>query len=307
MIFGTRKREKIRQNIIDNLTLCRLEGDLLAIEAAIRDNEPTAASEDGNIVKRFITGFFNDISNAAKTYNVRELSQDKEKAQNAIGEFRSAHQASDLKISENPESFKKYIDTQLFKNDKDGTRRIAFALVFAIDERNQSYRFPEESLEVVSEILFDDNKKLGKLYNAYKNNFEKIQKPLIGDFEKGFGLGSTIGGIILRSILPLGVTVFATVAGHIVNKRIAYEAFKTMSAGETASTLAFRLTLIEATADLPENKRKDMIDELLTDIGNIRSDAEYKWYVEKENIPECQDKIKTCDLVLARLAKILGI
>ena len=43
MIFGKKKKEKIRQNIIDNLTLCRLQGDLLAVEAAIRDNAPKTA------------------------------------------------------------------------------------------------------------------------------------------------------------------------------------------------------------------------------------------------------------------------
>ena len=307
MIFGKRKREKIRQNIIDNLTLCRLNGDLLAIEAAIRDNAPTAASDEGGIVKKFITGIFSDISNAAKAYNVRELSVKKEEAKEAIASFRASHSASDLKISENTDEFRKYIDKHLFKKDKDGLGRVAFALVFAIDERNQSYKFPEESLEVVSEIIFDDSKKLGKLYNAYKTNFEKIQKPLVGDFGRGFGLGSSLGGILVRSMLPFGVTVFATVVGHYINKRIAQEAFSTMSAGETNSTLAFRLTLIEAAVDLPEKKQKEMIDDLLTDIGNIRSDAEYRWYVEQENIPVCQEKIETCDLALARLAKILGI
>ena len=307
MIFGKRKREKIRQNIIDNLTYCRLQGDLLAIEAAIRDNAPSETRTEGGLVRRFISGIFNELNNAARTFNVRELSADKEKARNALAAFRAAHRESDLKISEDLESFKKYINKHLFKNDKDGSGRLAFALVFAIDERNQSYRFPEESLEVVSEILFDDNARLGQLYNAYKNNFEKIQKPIVGDFERGFGLGSSLGGILVRSMLPLGVTVFATVAGHYINKKIAHEAFKTMSPGETNSTLAFRLTLIEKMPDLTEKKKKEMIDELLSDIGNIRADAEYKWYVENDNIPECREKIETCDLALARLAKILGI
>ena len=307
MIFVKRKREKIRQIITDNLTLCRLNGDLLAIEAAMRDNAPTAANEDGGPVKRFINGFFNDLSNAAKSLNVRELSIDKEKAKDAISEFRRTHSESDLKMSEDLDAFRKYIDKHLFKNDKDGQGKLAFALVFAIDDRTGSYRFPEESLEVVSEILFDNNKKLDQLYGAYKRNFEKIQKPFVGDFEKGFGLGTSVGGILLSSILPFGVTVFATLAGNFINKRRTQEAFKTMSPGETNSTLAFRLTMIEMSADLGEKKQKEMIDELLTDISNIRSDAEYKCYVEKDNIPECNEKIMTCDLTLARLGKILGI
>ena len=65
--FFKRKKEKAffgqskeinKQNIIDNLKLCRLEGDLLAVEAAIRDNAPKSAptAEDGNTLKRIMNG-----------------------------------------------------------------------------------------------------------------------------------------------------------------------------------------------------------------------------------------------------------
>ena len=88
MIFNKRKKEKIRQNIIDNLTLCRLEGDLLAVEAAIRDNAPKAEPEvEGNRIKKFVAGLVNELGNTVRAATVRELSVDKEAAADAIKSF----------------------------------------------------------------------------------------------------------------------------------------------------------------------------------------------------------------------------
>ena len=56
-----------------------------------------------------------------------------------------------------------------------------------------------------------------------------------------------------------------------------------------------------------EGKKKEMVDELLTRVSNIRSDAEYKWYVEGLDVPECKGKIELCDMTLKRLGQILGI
>ena len=309
--FGQNK-EISKQNIIDNLKLCRLEGDLLAVEAAIRDRAPKSApiSDDGSTIKRIMngmSGIITEIGNAARTFTVRELSVDKERAREAINRFRDEHKDSDLSLSENISEFRKYIDKSMFKADKDELGRIAFALVFAIDDRNTEYQCPEESLEVVSEILFDSPKRLGNLYTMYKNNFAKISKPFGGEFESGLGIGATLGGALALSLMPISVTGVAALIGYLLNKKATAETLKTMSPGEMSATLAYRLTLIEAADFVDEGKRKEMIDELLEDIGNIRSDAEYKRFVEGCSIPESRDKIQTCDLTLARLGKILGV
>ena len=308
MIIGKHRKEKIRQNITDNLTLCRLQGDLLAVEAAIRDHAPRSApTDDPNRVRRFINGIINEITNAAKSISVRDLDAEREMAKEAIKSFLATHNEKELALAKNTDELRSYIDKKLFKNDKDGIGRLSFALVFAIDERNQEYRFPRESLEVVSEVLFDDPKRLGKVYALYRNNYEKLQKPFGSDFENGFGLGTSLGGALALSLLPASVTGVVSLISYVVNKRAASEAFANMSPSETSATLAFRLTIIEAAEDIGEKKMKEMIDALLEDIGNIRSDAEYKWYVEGDNIDECRQRIETCDLALARLGKIVGV
>lgn len=307
MIFNKRKKERIRQNIIDNLTLCRLEGDLLAVEAAIRDNQPqTANSEEGGIFKKFFGNLFCEINNMTRAANVRELSVDKEKAIEAVKKFRATHSESDLELCKNIEEFKAYINKKLFKNDKDGLGRLSFALIFALDERNSEYQFPQESLEVVSEILFDDSKKLGRLYASYKNNYIKIQKPLTGSLENAFGFAG-IGSALALSVVPMFVTGIMAAIGHVINRNAAQVSFANMSPNETNAILAFRLTLIEYSNELGKEKRKEMTDAFLEMIDSLRSDAEYKWFVEGVNIPDCRDKIETCNLTLTRLSKILGV
>ncbi len=303
MIFGKKKRERIRQNIIDNLTLCRLEGDLLAVEAAIRDNAPKVASEDGGAFKRFVSGVINDINNSFRRQNVEGLSVDKAKAEEALKAFRAAHSEKELELSRDTEKFRKYIDKHLFGKDKDGLGKISFALIFALDGRNNEYQCPEESLEVVSEILFDDSKRLGRLYNRYRKNYEAIHQQWPSEAEgiKGFGRALAL------ALMPLCVSgVFAAVS-YAKHKKEAREAFKSMTPNETNASLAFYLTLIEEMKNADEGKKKEMLDELLRKLSNIRSDAEYKWYVEGVNIPECKEKIELCNMTQKRLGQIIGV
>ena len=303
MIFGKKKREKIRQNIIDNLTLCRLQGDLLAVEAAIRDNAPKTASEEGRAFKKFVNGVINDITNSIRRSNVEELSVDRAKAQNALKAFRAAHSEKEFEISEDTEKFAKYIDKHLFKKDKDGINKLSFALMFALDDRNSEYQCPEESLEVVSEVLFNDAKRLGKLYSAYRKNYEAIHKQWPSEAE-GF---KSFARALAIAVMPLCVSgIFATVS-YVMHKKAASDAFKNMTLSETNASLAFYLTLIGEMKDKDEKKRNEMVDELLNKLSNIRSDAEYKWYVEGVDVPECREKIELCNMALKRLGQILGV
>jgi cupin superfamily acireductone dioxygenase involved in methionine salvage len=303
MIFGKKKRKQIRQNIVDNLTLCRIEGDLLAVEAAIRDNAPKEANEEGGAFKKFFNGMINDINNSFRRQNVEELSVDKAKAQEALKAFRAAHSKNNFEISRDTEKFGKYIDKHLFKKDKDGLSKLSFALIFALDGRNNEYQCPEESLEVVSEILFDDAKRLGRLYNRYRKNYEAIHQQWPSEAEGIKGVGRALA----LAIMPLCVSGILATVSYAMHKKNAKEAFKNMTLNETNASLAFYLTLIEEMKNTDEGKKKEMVDELLTKVSNIRSDAEYKWYVEGLDVSECKAKIELCNMTLKRLGQILGI
>lgn len=303
MIFGKRKREKIRQNIIDNLTLCRLEADLYAVEAAIRDNEPKAANDEGGCVKRFINGIINDINNTARRFATRELSVDREKARKALSDFRAQHSAKEFDISRNAEEFSKYIDKNMFKKDKYGIDKLTFALIFAIDTRDIEYQCPEESLEVVSEILFGDSKRLGKLYNSYKNNYYAVKKG-----KHGVGDGESEGNDATGGSYGLFTKEgFVGYVKHLLFRKSEILSLKCLTPSETEGAFALYLTLIEHNKRIGDEKLKEMINELLERVDNLRADAEYKWYVEGVNVPECRRVIKSADHTVERLGKILGI
>jgi hypothetical protein len=80
-----------------------------------------------------------------------------------------------------------------------------------------------------------------------------------------------------------------------------------MGPDEINAVLAFYLTLIGEMREQNEATKRQMVDELLGKVDNIRADAEYKWFVEGDNAPECKKKIELCDLTIVRLGKILGI
>ena len=92
-----------------------------------------------------------------------------------------------------------------------------------------------------------------------------------------------------------------------MHKKAASDAFKNMTLSETNASLAFYLTLIGEMKDKDEKKRNEMVDELLNKLSNIRSDAEYKWYVEGVDVPECREKTELCNMALKRLGQILGV
>ena len=300
MIFGRRKREKITQNIIDNLTLIRLEGDLYAVEAAIRDNEPVASSEEGGSVRKFINGIINDISNSVKRANTRELSVDREKARKALADFKSTHDAKGFEISNNHEKFRSYIDKNLFAKDKYGTNKASFALTFALDTRNFEYQCPEESLEVVSEIIFNDPKHLCRLLSSYRNNYYQIKKGHLNLFENE---ENTSGGSY--GLLPkLG---FVEKIKKYAENRRNLLTLSTLKETDYTTTFALYLTLIEHSSEVPEEQKKEMVNELIERVENVRSDAEYKWLAEGENAPESKKKIEVCNMTIERLSRILGI
>ena len=307
MTFGKRKRERIKRHIIDNLTLCRLRGDKLDIEASMRDYAPKEASAEGGAFKRFVNGILNDLGNAARSYISKDFAAERDLADKALSEFIAEHKGCDFSISENPEEFRKYIDKKLFSRDREGLGKVSFALMFAIDERNRQYQRPEESLEVVSEILFDDHKALGRLYRAYKSNYMAIRSSWPDEFESGLGLGAGIGGAIATSLLPVTVTGLIAFVGYILNKRAANEAFKTMAPSDINATFAFSLTVIECALGISDSARKELIDELLERVDNVRADAEYGMYVEMRDIEENKKRIALCDAAIERLGFVLQI
>ena len=53
--------------------------------------------------------------------------------------------------------------------------------MYAIDDKHE-YQRPEESLEFVSEIFFDDPKRLGVLYSQFSENYIRLNSNIFDVF-----------------------------------------------------------------------------------------------------------------------------
>ena len=310
-----RKRNRIRQTIITNLTYARMQGDLFAIDAAIRDNDTkimqnSAASEsqaeDMGAFKKIWNGIKTEIGNSLKKMNAMELAAKRDRAQTALNSFKSAHTEKELRLGNDPELLRGYMEKTVFKDDRDGRGRLAFALMYVIDDKHE-YQRPEESLEFVSEILFGDSKRLGALYSKFTENYVALNKSCYTEFERGLGVGIGLGGLATFSILPAAVSGAVALIRYICGEVNARESCEKLTAGEAYTTLAFGLTLIEASiGKASDDTVRDMIDEQLEHIDSIRADAEYTWTAERSFVDECRERIAACDRAFKRLTEIIG-
>lgn len=284
------KKQKALYNVVNNLTYCRLKADLWAVESELAESQPLVASTEAEGIKKYFNRLLIEVKNQLRRQTVQDLSVEKEQALTVLNEFERVHGAKELSLSQDPDALKTYINKTIFKKDKYGLEKCQFALAFMI-EGNRVYICPEESLAVVSEIVFDDPTFMGLLYEDFERNYNSL-------------LGRTV-------IEEIGCALFGTrlvKAFFNFARSQRYLDGETLSLGEVHTVLAIKLTLLQAMkGTLPEDELKDMTDELLQDIGNLRADAEYQWLVERSAADVCKEKISRYDQAIARIGEILDI
>lgn len=299
--------ENIKKSVISNLTYCRLQADVYAVEADIADNQPLAAGEEKGIVKKFLNAITTEVQNEIRKKNVQELTVDRQAAIYALSAFEGRHAQKQLALAQDREKFKEYIQKKLFKKDVDGLGKMQFALAFLLDNGTE-YQRPEQSLQAVSEILFDDPTYMQSLYVAFCENFYKIQDKRLTAAETGSAIEEGLASLLNVAQLVFGAMRMEALIVSVKNKKRMHELLQDLSQNELHTLLAVRLTLLqEAKKTMAEEKLKELVDDYLKYVSNLRSDAEYQWLVERLDVPSCQEKIKTCDLCIARLSRILGI
>ena len=306
------RKEKLQELAWNALTYCRLQGDVYAVEAVLAEKTVAVCkeekTEETNFLKKLwgkVTAEFKKESNRAET---REITVDRKKAVDALAEFEASCSKKVMRLVEKPEKLQKLLDKKLFKKDRYGLKRMQFALAMAIGD-TRGYQRPEESLEVASEILFNNPKKWGEAVGRYALNCEKLRKKLKEEenreLETGLLVGLGVLSLITLSPIAIGVTGLGT-AVHLVKRGNTAAAELTVS--EQTAFLAMKLTLLEeGRTVMDEEAFKAAVDEFLKRLGDFRADAEYGWLVEKMDAPSCIAKIETCDLCVARLAEILGV
>ncbi|MBQ8319355.1 MAG: hypothetical protein IJX81_00570 [Clostridia bacterium] len=280
------------------LTYIRLQGDVYAIEAAMVDNRPEAApmEEEGKgVLKKLWNMISREVKNEVRKSAVQELTGDRQAALSALSEFESGLSAKELAFAKEPLRLKKFLEKKLFKKDEYGVKRVGFALAFMIEDGGE-YRFAEESLQVVSELLFDDPNKMEGLGGALYRNYAALGGENAGE-----------DGAVYQSVVaPVWLVETVELLSTLVGEK--ERSLKKLSGGELSTLLAARLTVLsELSGKMPEEKFKTVVDEYLRYVGDLRADAEYRWFVERTDAALSQAKIRLCDLCLNRLGKILGV
>lgn len=308
MIFNKAKRlAKAKKLVAKNLIYIRLKSDLEAIERDINNNQPVEKEAGGNAIVKFINGIATDVANSVRRKAVSELSVEKKVAVDNLTAFEKENDAKDLEFAGDLEKLKNYINKELFKKDVYGIQRMQFALSLMLDNSREYVR-KKDSLEVVSKVLFDDEGYMNVLFNAFEHNYYGIQKKTVDELKAGMLLGAGVWSLVSGSLLPIGLGGMATLVKHVISRKELKENFQTLTKDELQAFLAMKLTIIEETRTrLPENVKKDLIDDLLKYVSNLRGDAEYEWLIEKMDVPTNKEKIELCNLTVERLSVVVGI
>ena len=302
-----KRMAKAKKIVVKNLTYIRLKSDLETVENEINSNQPVEKEVGGNVISKFINGLVTDVANNARRKAVVDLSVEKKTALDNLTAFESTCDMKELELAGDIAKLKKYMNKELFKKDAYGIQKIQFALSLMLDNSCEYVR-KEESLEAVSKILFDDEGYMNILFKLFEQNFYGIQKKAVDDIQTGMLLGVGVWSVLIGNWLPVGISGITSIIAQILHKRELKKKFQKLSKDELQAFLAMKLTVIEASRkNMPEAVRKDLIDDLLKYVSNLRGDAEYEWLIEKLDAPANKEKIELCNLTVDRLSRVIGI
>ncbi len=306
MIFF-KKRQNERELIEACLRKIRLEADLLAVEARLRECEPKEAKKEGTFFRKIVDNVAVTLGNEVRRVNTVELSTKREKARSAINTFCEENASLDLSLSESYDKLRDHMDKHLFKKDKSGLEKRAFALSLILTDKHE-YMMQTDSLEAVSEAIFDDKDVLPRIKESYEENYSALLKKYNRDYSGGFLAGVAFGSVFSVSVIPVIFTGTFTLIERALIRQNAKKAICELNPAEMRAMLALDLTLVsEARRTLPDEKLSELIDELLVKVQNLRSDAEYKRFAERADISASVETKELCDLALEQLARIIGV
>ncbi len=298
-----------RALIVKNLTYLRLKTDLASIEDEMEDNQPIQKENSRNIITKVISSITTEVANNLRRKTTQELSVEKKTALENLQEFERANDLKELSLSADTEKFKVFINKELFKKDRFNLAKNQFALSLMLTDKNRYLR-ADDSLRVISSILFDDEGYMAELYEKFSQNFFAIQK--VENPEKKlllpiFAASSFIFGAF-DAIIQTGILGIASLIRRAENKKLMKTALETLKPSELQASLALKLTQIELSrALMPKAEWKNLIDDLLRFVGNFRSDCEYEWLIEQLDAKANMEKIEVLNLTIKRLSHLIGI
>lgn len=288
-----KRQEKLKKLYIANLTYCRLKADYAAVELEIVGNSPVPETEEGNFLKKIWKKAKTALNNEIRKKTTEELEKEKAAAEAELARFEQQHNAEDLLLASNPVKLNALMEKHLFKKDSNGLGKLRFALSLILDDR-YTYQRPSQSLQIVSDILFDDVAYMQELYDLLCKNFKYLRNDVLPTVDELLSSTPSLGNVSLQSF---------------INRR-KQRKFKTslekLSADQVGAVLAIRLTVVEkAKTLLAQEEWETLVDETLQFIGDVRADAEYKKVFTAQDDGVNEEVFSLCSLAVARLAELV--
>ena len=288
-----KKQEKMRNLCIANLTYCRLKADLAAVEMEIAGNSPVAETEESNFLRKIWNKAKTALDNEIRKKTTEELQKDKEAALRELACFEGQHSEKDLQFAKDSVQLKKLVEKVVLKKDKNGLNKVQFALSLILDNR-YTYQRPAQSMQIVSDILFDDATYMQGLYQLLFENFKYIRNDVIPTVDELFSLLPSWGNVSLQSFINRS------------KQRNFKASLEKLSADQVGTILAVKLTLAEKAKTLLAYEEWEIfVDETLQFIGDIRADAEYKKVFTGQDDGVSDEVFSLCSLAVNRLAELV--
>ncbi len=287
-----REQTKIKKIIADNLTYCRLRADIAAIELEIAENTPLPQTDEGSFFKKAFHKAKVSVHNGLRKLTVDELEKEAFAAKAELKRFESEHTQKQLALAKSPEKLGAFIHKKAFKKDKYGLNKNTLALAIIMDDR-YAYQRPEQSLQIVSDILFNDPAYMQGLYDALCENFKRVQGDVLPSVDELFFPIPSLGSTGLKSLL------------NRVKKKRFKASLEKLSTSQVGALFAAKLTTIQkAKAVMPTDEWDDLADDTLKLIQNVRADAEYKFVFDVVDGGVADGICALCVHAVERLAEL---
>ncbi len=122
------------------------------------------------------------------------------------------------------------------------------------------------------------------------------------------GIAATVETAAIYSTIVLGGMLVGTEIAKQIKVKNAKENLRKTSPEDLCLLLAIKATLIQfAKKTVGEEEMKQMLDDCLKQLNDLRSDAEYLLIVERLDATKSNKKIEICNNFTARLANIVGL
>lgn len=206
----TMSLEQLQERFLNSLTLYRLNADLKINGEHIKSHEPVDLTSKKGIDKMWNKR----VVNKRKAKSSNKLSVQRKYILDQISAFKAEGKSFDEEWAQNAEKLHQVFCTELFPSDVSNMAKNLFALRFALDN-TYKFVYGDQTLEHVSNALFNDNHHIAKLLNSFSGHYAEIATEQFKNVEKGILIGLGVASVAATVLMPTSLAIGASVSGNI--------------------------------------------------------------------------------------------